>query len=926
MDVVVLRLERDSMMKQLAFGALILTAVWGNTQPLSEAINFPGLELSPSGNASWFIQETDTYDGISALQSGDISDSQSSTISAQVEGPGTLVFYWKVESEGPDYFRFFVDNIQVSRISGRRDWQRYEIVLEEPRTYGIAWTYNKDGSVSIGRDAAWLDAVSFGNLEVSSTRQKISHENQSFNVEVTGDGSWAAASSIEWATVQPPFGEGPGSVTVTTTLNEGVWRRVDLSIAGHTIVLDQEAELSSGNAVNNDEVWLKPVMNGQPMWFTQTEETHDGVDALQSGDLGNNGWAAVQAEVNGPGILSFWWKVESEGPDYLRFKLDGEVQNSISGINRPWALMTYELPEERTYELEWIYQKDSSVSQARDAAWLDEVSFGTFEISEDRSNHSFEAQTHTVELTGEGSWSVTENLDWVTASPSQGSGSAEITFTLTENTDRLRRADIYIGGLHHVLTQDVQLSTADAINNPVVQLTPVVNGYPLWFTQSEESHDGVDALQSGDLSNSGWAAVQAEVTGPGTLSFWWKVDSEGPDYLRFKLDGEVQNSISGLNRPWSLMTYELPEARTYQLEWIYQKDSSVSQGSDAAWLDEVSFGTFNVQPLTIKAPHNASSQIIQVSGAGSWSGKEISDFAVLESDTGVNDGAVVINLPLNEGDWRYTEISVAGKIVLLDQEGALTTNEAVDNPAIRLSPVIGTASWKTEPTGGVEDGSVLRSGQIRDNGISSMETWVYGPGEFSFYWRTDSEGSDRLSLRVDGTPMGNISGPGRAWAPMTIQLEDGRLYHVEWRYAKDGSIGQGADAGYVDRIVTPNSQLDWAARYFTGEELMNPQISGPDADPDMDGVPNRIERELNLNPVNSNSTVNMSIVRSMEGSMSLQVQPILPSIPFHIERTSNWIAWEPVSNSLINMDNDMATMLLTDSTTGSMFFRLIWSE
>jgi hypothetical protein len=61
------------------------------------------------------------------------------------------------------------------------------------------------------------------------------------------------------------------------------------------------------------------------MWFTQTEETHDAVDALQSGGIGHGQSTGVTAEVHGPGTLSFWWKTESEGLDRFHFLLDGEV-------------------------------------------------------------------------------------------------------------------------------------------------------------------------------------------------------------------------------------------------------------------------------------------------------------------------------------------------------------------------------------------------------------------------------------------------------------------------------------------------------------------------------------------------------------------------------------------------------------------------
>jgi hypothetical protein len=446
----------------------------------------------------------------------------------------------------------------------------------------------------------------------------------------------------------------------------------------------------------------------------------------------------------------------------------------------------------------------------------------------------------------------------------------------------------------------------------------------MWFTQTEETHDGVDALQAGQINHGQSTAIQARVEGPGTLSFWWLVDSEGPDYLRFKIDEEVQNSISGANRPWQLMTYELSESREYALEWIYSKDGSINYGRDTAWLDEVSFGTFNVQPAAIKAPYFANVQPIQVNGTGNWSVKELSDFAVMNLETGWDSDQVLVDLPLNEGDWRYTELSVAGQVILLDQEGELTTNTAVNNHAIRLYPVPGTPSWFTEAEGGIGNGSVIRSGRIGHGGVTSMQAWVHGPGEFSFYWRTDSEGPDPLIFTLDDIEISRISGSNRDWTPLTVQLEESRLYHVKWTYAKDGSIIVGADAGYVDFMMTPNAHLDWAMRYFNPEQLQNPEISGPDADPDRDGVPNRIERELGLNPVNGDSKVILTIGMPMDGVSAVTLLPMSLGVPFHLETTTDWLDWVPVSEPLFIIENGQAKLSWDNFSADARFFRIVW--
>lgn len=109
-----------------------------------------------------------------------------------------------------------------------------------------------------------------------------------------------------------------------------------------------------------------------------------------------------------------------------------------------------------------------------------------------------------------------------------------------------------------------------------------------WFTQSQTTHDGVAALQSGHISDNEVSWLQTTVVGPGTLSFWWKASSEtNQDWARFSVDGVEQARISG-EAGWQQATQAL-SAGSHALRWTYAKSGSVAAGSDAAWLDRITF-------------------------------------------------------------------------------------------------------------------------------------------------------------------------------------------------------------------------------------------------------------------------------------------------------------------------------------------------
>jgi len=132
---------------------------------LADALDTTGLTWTNTGNLPWFYQTTTTKDGVDAAQSGAISDNQSSSIGTTLVGPGTMTFWWKVSSEsGYDYLRFYLNGVEqtgsLAKISGTVDWTQKTVSIPAG-TNTVTWTYSKDGNVSSGSDAAWLDMVQY---------------------------------------------------------------------------------------------------------------------------------------------------------------------------------------------------------------------------------------------------------------------------------------------------------------------------------------------------------------------------------------------------------------------------------------------------------------------------------------------------------------------------------------------------------------------------------------------------------------------------------------------------------------------------------------------------------------------------------------------------------------------------------------------
>ena len=111
-----------------------------------------------------------------------------------------------------------------------------------------------------------------------------------------------------------------------------------------------------------------------------------------------------------------------------------------------------------------------------------------------------------------------------------------------------------------------------------------------WTVTTQSPYEGSYCAQSSDIDHSETSAlyITVEVPTESEVSFYYKVSSESNyDKLFFKIDGIEKNNWSG-EISWTKAAYNLTPG-THELRWEYSKDSSVSSGSDCAWIDYVSF-------------------------------------------------------------------------------------------------------------------------------------------------------------------------------------------------------------------------------------------------------------------------------------------------------------------------------------------------
>ena len=112
------------------------------------------------------------------------------------------------------------------------------------------------------------------------------------------------------------------------------------------------------------------------------------------------------------------------------------------------------------------------------------------------------------------------------------------------------------------------------------------NLYP-WRIDSFQPHNGRYCARSAPIDHNQQSvlALDIDLLFDDTLSFFYNVSSEDKDWLNFYVDGRKRGYWSG-NSGWQRHARLLTAGR-HRLEWVYQKNASISQRDDCARIDDI---------------------------------------------------------------------------------------------------------------------------------------------------------------------------------------------------------------------------------------------------------------------------------------------------------------------------------------------------
>ncbi len=341
-----------------------------------------------SGTKHWLVQESVSYAGDYALQSGPITHNQNSIIEIDlnITRKDSLSFYLKTSSEENfDYLKFYIDDELIDKWSGKSNWQHQKYMIDQGR-HTLKWEYVKDAIVSEYQDCAWIDFIylPYHNfVPVYETPPPVTlesgvkyyyktniydNDNDSISIKVETLPEWLSASfTKDTLTISgTPLEGDKGAFPVEVSISD----QKDKNLLQYTLYVGCEIE----NWESGDFSKFYWKNGGGKSWEISPTESYQGSFSAKSGDVTHNQKSRLilAVHVKQAGKIKFKYKVSSEKDyDFLNFYVDNKKIDQWSGQTN-W--LNYELMLDSGFHtLSWVYAKDDMLSDGEDCAWIDDI-------------------------------------------------------------------------------------------------------------------------------------------------------------------------------------------------------------------------------------------------------------------------------------------------------------------------------------------------------------------------------------------------------------------------------------------------------------------------------------------------------------------------------------------------------------------------
>ncbi|MEZ5325611.1 MAG: hypothetical protein R3F19_11170 [Verrucomicrobiales bacterium] len=636
-----------------------------------------GLVLQTGAAGAWrgWDARTLSHDGVDFVSSGVPAPNESAWLETEVVGPGTASFQWRFSSEGFAWLDLNGDRAATFSTSNS-EWHHFSRSLS-PGMNRLRWSVQ--GSKALHLDALkWsqepnpiAEALDTTNLNWTTsgilkweTQSVTTHDGidalqigflpggrdelnpaASVSTVVEGPGHvrfWMKQDRAPQGQADHPHGATSFFVDATEVRREEEtidWELVEIDVPPGTRTLTWEYARGV-SASPTDAAWLDELVfvpmptvaladaldgGGDLVWSTGGGAPWAGYassDSIEGGSLATSlptdrtSW--VEAKVNGPGGLDFWWRFQGSDtapqPQELSMLVDGYRSLVLGGIDSGWRHVSMQItPGEHVLRwrsihgmgfLDAVHFRPEGASVI--AEGLDASGLGlTTERADDwlltdlpgggdalqTIELATRETTFSVEVVGPG----TLSFQWRGSRPDlrvltseglqefRGTGEWQtIEIPVSNGLQKVTWDHVPANSMLDALTYKPAHSTAAAVALDTESAREFGGMSSSMEVQSVTTHDGVDALRATrDTATSG------TVLGLGALSFWVKAAAATTARLIFTKtpQGPVWETVTGTDQ-WQRAIVPLPPGLS-QIEWWVAQDFSNPAAPTVFFIDEV---------------------------------------------------------------------------------------------------------------------------------------------------------------------------------------------------------------------------------------------------------------------------------------------------------------------------------------------------
>jgi hypothetical protein len=114
-----------------------------------------------------------------------------------------------------------------------------------------------------------------------------------------------------------------------------------------------------------------------------------------------------------------------------------------------------------------------------------------------------------------------------------------------------------------------------------------------WYIDNSVGYPQSPSLHSGVIQNGGESSLCRTITGPATITFWWRLDGINSRLgeLFFLVDGQKKYVCTSTE--WVNSSYTIRDNGNHTISWIYRKMRSYPEYIGGGWIDNLSIDSQN---------------------------------------------------------------------------------------------------------------------------------------------------------------------------------------------------------------------------------------------------------------------------------------------------------------------------------------------